>query len=200
MRRHLESAALIEAESIPGVRPPFLRFHPTLAPILWADLEDDERQVLIIARRELPNLLQAVDRALDAGDAEAIDFVAAVNKFLRFFGLTREAARLRALERLAADHRPPLRLGQVFFCAPDEDVRTFKDTVNRYPHQFEQRTLLVSPDDQAVFLSQWKHRQDRVGYVPPITIVKGIDTIEVGGFGLLEMGHGYFAESGPIVD
>ena len=107
---------------------------------------------------------------------------------------------LRALERLAADRRPSLRLGQVFFCAPDEDVRTFKDTVNRYPHESEQRTLLVSPDDQAVFLSQWKHRHDRVGYVPPITIVKGIETIEVGGFGLLEMGHGYFAESGPIID
>ncbi len=107
---------------------------------------------------------------------------------------------LRALERLAADRRPSLRLGQVFFCAPDEDVRTFKDTVNRYPHESEQRTLLVSPDDQAVFLSQWKHRHDRVGYVPPITIVEGIETIEVGGFGLLEMGHGYFAESGPIID
>jgi esterase/lipase superfamily enzyme len=107
---------------------------------------------------------------------------------------------LRALERLAADRRPSLRLGQVFFCAPDEDVRTFKDTVNRYPHESEQRTLLVSPDDQAVFLSQWKHLHDRVGYVPPITIVEGIETIEVGGFGLLEMGHGYFAESGPIID
>jgi tetratricopeptide (TPR) repeat protein len=121
LRRQLESAALIEAESIPGIGPPFLRFHPTLAPILWADLEDDERQVLTtahrqryyalanylyheddknphqaraIARCELPNLLQAVDRALDAGDADAVDFVDSVNLFLRCFGLTREAARL----------------------------------------------------------------------------------------------------------
>jgi tetratricopeptide (TPR) repeat protein len=121
LRRQLESAALIEAESISGVGPPFLRFHPTLAPILWADLKDDERQVLTtahrqryyalanylyhqddknphqardIARRELPNLLQAVDRALDAGDADAVDFVVSVNRFLHCFGLTREAARL----------------------------------------------------------------------------------------------------------
>jgi tetratricopeptide (TPR) repeat protein len=117
----LESAALIEAESIPGIGPPFLRFHPTLAPILWAGLEDDERQALTsahrqryhtlanylydqdstnphqardIARRELPNLLQAVDRALDTGDADAVDFVDSINRFLRCFGLTREAARL----------------------------------------------------------------------------------------------------------
>jgi len=113
LRRQLESAALIEAESIPGVGPPFLRFHPTLAPILWAGLEADERQALTtahrqryyalanylyhedfknphqvrdIARRELPNLLQAVDCALDAGDADAVDFVDSVNRFLRYFG------------------------------------------------------------------------------------------------------------------
>ena len=36
--------------------------------------------------------------------------------------------------------------------------------------------------------------------VPPNTIVDGIETIEVDGFGLLEMRHGYFAESGPIID
>jgi len=121
LRRQLESAALIEAESISGVGPPFLRFHPTLAPILWAGLEADERQVLTtahrqryyalanylynldsknphqvrdIARRELPNLLQAVDRALDACDADAVDFVHSINRFLDCFGLTREAARL----------------------------------------------------------------------------------------------------------
>ncbi len=107
---------------------------------------------------------------------------------------------LRSLERLVADRRPTLRLGQVFFCAPDEDVRTFKDTVNRYPHRFERRTLLVSPDDQAVCLSQWKHGHDRVGSVPPVTVVDGIETIEVGGFGLLALGHGYFASAGPVIE
>ncbi|MEM9368888.1 MAG: hypothetical protein AAGD07_23085 [Planctomycetota bacterium] len=38
LRRRLEEVALIEAESIPGVVPPFLRFHPTLAPMLRASL------------------------------------------------------------------------------------------------------------------------------------------------------------------
>jgi len=32
LRRELEAAALIEAERVPGVGPPFLRFHPTLDP------------------------------------------------------------------------------------------------------------------------------------------------------------------------
>ena len=69
----------------------------------------------------------------------------------------------------------------------------------QYPHKFERRTLLVSPDDQAVFLSQWKHRHPRVGYVPPVTVVDGIETIEVGGFGLLDLGHGSFASAGPVI-
>jgi esterase/lipase superfamily enzyme len=107
---------------------------------------------------------------------------------------------LSALERLAAKGYPPLRLGQVFFCAPDEDVRTFRDKATEFPHHSENRTLLVSPQDQAVFLSQWKHRQDRVGYVPPVTIMPGIDTIEVGGFGLLDLGHGYFASAEPLIE
>ncbi len=121
LRRQLEAAALMEAERIPGVGPPFLRFHPTLAPLLWAGLTPDERteltlahrrryyqlagylyhadrkspdQARAIARRELPNLLQAVDRALAAGDEDAVEFVETVNRFLTVFGRTREAAAL----------------------------------------------------------------------------------------------------------
>ncbi|MCY2990119.1 MAG: alpha/beta hydrolase [Planctomycetota bacterium] len=107
---------------------------------------------------------------------------------------------LSALERLVAKGYPRLRLGQVFFCAPDEDVRTFRDKATEFPHQCENRTLLISPQDGAVFLSQWKHQQDRVGYVPPVTIVPGIETIEVGGFGLLDLGHGYFASARPLIE
>ena len=119
LRRQLEAAALIEPESIPGVRPPYLRFHPTLAPMLWAQLDKDEKarlteayrrryyalagylyredtqnpdQARAIARRELPNLLHAVRQALDAGDPDAVDFVDSVNRFLNNFGMTREAA------------------------------------------------------------------------------------------------------------
>ena len=122
LRRQLEAAALIEPESIPGVRPPYLRFHPTLAPMLWAQLDKDEKarlaeayrrryhalagylyredtqnpdQARAIARRELPNLLHALRQALDVSDADAVDFVNFVNRFLNGFGMTREAALLR---------------------------------------------------------------------------------------------------------
>jgi len=106
---------------------------------------------------------------------------------------------LSALERLAARGLPPLRLGQVFFCAPDEDVRTFADKTRLFPRQCDNRTLLVSPDDKAVALSRWKHQYDRVGIVPPLHPYGGIETVAVTGFGLLDLGHGYFAEAEPVI-
>lgn len=132
LRRRLEAAALIEAESVPGVGPPFLRFHPTLAPMLWASLTPDERDALTLAhrqryyalanylyyedtknphqaraivRRELPNLLHAVHAALDASDADAVAFVDRVNLFLGNFGMTREAALLTQRAEQAGGER-----------------------------------------------------------------------------------------------
>ncbi|MEO1528223.1 MAG: tetratricopeptide repeat protein [Planctomycetota bacterium] len=132
LRRGLEAAALIEAESIPGVGPPFLRFHPTLAPMLWASLSPDERDALTLAhrqryyalagylyhedgknphqvrsivRRELPNLLHAVRAALNARDADAVSFVDRVNRFLNNFGMTREAALLTRRAEQAGGER-----------------------------------------------------------------------------------------------
>ncbi|MCA9063531.1 MAG: alpha/beta hydrolase [Planctomycetaceae bacterium] len=109
---------------------------------------------------------------------------------------------LSALERIVANHEPQLSLGQVFFCAPDEDVRTFRDKSTRFPHRSERRTLLVSPEDNAVFLSREKHGQlPRVGYVSSEgpTIIDGIDTVEVGGFGMFNLGHGYFASAERVI-
>jgi tetratricopeptide (TPR) repeat protein len=121
LRRQLEDAALIEAESLPNIHVPFLRFHPTLQPLLWAQLDcpgrerltlahrqryytlagylyrDDTRnphEARAIARRELPNLLHAVHAALDAGDPDAVDFACSVNRCLSNFGLNQERARL----------------------------------------------------------------------------------------------------------
>ena len=106
---------------------------------------------------------------------------------------------LGALERLAATQRPRLRLGQVFFCAPDEDVRTFADKTGQFPSDSENRTLLVSEQDRAVAASKWLHRHHRVGLIPPVIEFPGIETIAVQGFGILDLGHGYFAEAESVI-
>ena len=130
LRRQLEDAALIEAEALPGIDVPFLRFHPTLQPLLWAGLDAAEQERLglahrrryyalanylygedrrhphqarAIARRELPNLLHAVHAAFAAADPDAVNFADRVNWFLGYFGLRQEAARLTEKARDTAD-------------------------------------------------------------------------------------------------
>jgi tetratricopeptide (TPR) repeat protein len=127
--RQLEAAALIQAEAIPGVRPPFFRFHPTLGPMLWEQLGADDRARLTdahrqryhglanylynqddknphfaraIALRELPNLLHAVEAAFSAQDPGAVDFADSVTKFLNTFGLRRESEQLTARAQAAS--------------------------------------------------------------------------------------------------
>ena len=129
LRRQLEAAALVEPEDLPGVTVPFLRFHPTLAPMLWAQVEfaeqgrlshahrqqyyglasdlyfEDNRnphQARAIAFRELPNLLHAVHAALAESDPDAVAFADRVTRFLSVFGLPREIAALAARSQAAA--------------------------------------------------------------------------------------------------
>ena len=56
--------------------------------------------------------------------------------------------------------------------------------------------MYASPADRAVGVSGWLHGSPRVGLTPPVTVVPGVDTVEVPRFNVFELlGHGYFAES-----
>jgi len=124
LRQQLHAAALLSVENLPEINPPFLRFHPTLAPLLWSELDQAERETLAaahrqryhgladylynedrrephfaraIARRELPNLLFAVRSAFAHNEPQATDFADSLNRFLEYFGLHREQAELAQL-------------------------------------------------------------------------------------------------------
>jgi tetratricopeptide (TPR) repeat protein len=113
----LERTGLIQIEIIENIASPFFRFHPTLAPVLWSRLSVAEQldlrqrhqqhyyglvstlynadtqnphEARSIARRELSNLLWAVQGALEDRSKNAIEFVDRVSKFLYFFGLERD--------------------------------------------------------------------------------------------------------------
>jgi tetratricopeptide (TPR) repeat protein len=129
LRRQLEAAALVEAENLTGVTVPFLRFHPTLAAMLWAQVEPKEQnrlsrahrqryydlasylcgedrrnphRIRVIAFRELPNLLHASHAALAEGDPDSVDFADSMTKFLSLFGLSREISTLGARSQAVA--------------------------------------------------------------------------------------------------
>jgi tetratricopeptide (TPR) repeat protein len=124
VRQQLAAAGLIQAEMLPNVTVPYLKFHPTLAPALWSELLPEMQQELLtrhhrtyyelsvglyqldqqspnaarsIVLRELPNLLFAVRGAIAAEEEWAIDFVDNVNLFLGFFGMNRDRADLSQL-------------------------------------------------------------------------------------------------------
>jgi tetratricopeptide (TPR) repeat protein len=119
LKTALLRTGLLQAEIPAGFNSPFLRFHPTLAPVLWGRLTAEEQGELrlrhqqqyyefvntlyhfdvenpavtrSIVGRELPNLLWAVNGALDDRAENAVDFVDRVNRFLDFFGLKRDRA------------------------------------------------------------------------------------------------------------
>ncbi len=117
LRVRLEGAGLVTVEVLPNISVPYLKFHPTLAPVLWGTLEISQQELLkqrhqeryyalsrylynsdqknpiearSIAKRELPNLMKAVRSALDAADENAVDFVNQVNWFLDYFGMNHD--------------------------------------------------------------------------------------------------------------
>ena len=131
LRRQLESAGLLRAESLEhvGVGVPFLKFHPTLARVLWASLGEGEQEALqqrhreryyalsrwlyyeddknphaarAIVQRELPNLLVAVRGALTVGKEWAVDFVVNMNQFLAYFEMNGDKADLTQRVETAA--------------------------------------------------------------------------------------------------
>jgi tetratricopeptide (TPR) repeat protein len=111
LKAALLRTGLVQVEDIGRL---FLRFHPTLAPVLWERLTDEDQgelrlrhqqeyyalvtslyvedsqnpeAVRVIARRELANLLWAVNGSLDDRSENVLDFVDRVNLFLDYFGL-----------------------------------------------------------------------------------------------------------------
>ena len=103
---------------------------------------------------------------------------------------------LRAIQRIMAQASATagVRFGQVLLAAPDLDAGHFRNLAALYPRVSERTTLYVSAGDRALEASRRLHRFDRVGYAPPITVVDGIDTVEVSGLDLSLLGHRDFAE------
>jgi esterase/lipase superfamily enzyme len=108
------------------------------------------------------------------------------------------------MQRIQGDaaQRARVRFGQVFLAAPDIDADVFRDLAQVYLDLAERTTLYASPRDRAVAMAQWLYDAPRAGFTPPVTIVDGIDTIEVPAmreFSLLDLGHSYFAEAAGVL-
>jgi esterase/lipase superfamily enzyme len=108
---------------------------------------------------------------------------------------------LRAIDRIAASAaaRSQTPFDQIILAAPDVDYDTFRRLSVAYRQIARRTTLYVCAKDRAVEASQWIHDYARAGLVPPVTIVPGIDTINVSNLDLTLLGHGYIAEARELL-
>ncbi|MBW4670837.1 MAG: alpha/beta hydrolase [Cyanomargarita calcarea GSE-NOS-MK-12-04C] len=108
---------------------------------------------------------------------------------------------LRAMQRILAQVQVEsgISFGQIFLAAPDVDPDLFQELAAAYRNLAERTTLYVSAKDKALATSGIIHDHPRVGFFPPITVVEGLDTVEVSNIDLTLLGHGYFADARDLL-
>lgn len=108
---------------------------------------------------------------------------------------------LRAMDTIsrAAALATPIRFGQIFLAAPDVDAQLFDRLAVAYGALATRTTLYVTRNDKAIGLSKKMHQFARVGLVPPVSVVPGIDTIDASNVNLGLLGHSYAAEVRPVL-
>lgn len=108
---------------------------------------------------------------------------------------------LRAVRTIADDSalNQRIKFGQIVLAAPDVDARLFRQLGPAYPLLSQRTTHYVSPRDRAVGLSRWLHGHDRAGFAPPLTLVQGIDTIQVPKLNSEFFGHNFFASAEALL-
>jgi esterase/lipase superfamily enzyme/predicted acylesterase/phospholipase RssA len=108
---------------------------------------------------------------------------------------------LRAVNRIAqkAQERTGVMFGQIILAAADVHAKTFRRLATAYNSVARQTTLYISEHDRAVETSYRLHSFPRVGLMPPVCIVPGVDTISVSNLDVSYLGHGYVAEARGVL-
>ena len=148
---------------------------------------DQER--IEASEREIADFL--VRMARESG-AEAVHIIA---HSMGNRGLARAVQRITSR---AAD-LSGVRFGQIILAAPDVSVDLFRDLAAVYPTLCERTTMYTSARDRALAMSKFLQDADRAGFTPPVTVVGGIDTVEVTDIDVTILGHGYYAEAEPVL-
>jgi esterase/lipase superfamily enzyme len=110
---------------------------------------------------------------------------------------------LRALQAILARSArlagKPFR--QIVFAAPDVDQDSFRRLAAAHRTLAERATLYVSAHDRAVASSGLLSMAPRAGFTPPVTVIDGLDTVDVTDVDLTLLGHGYYgAAQGVLYD
>lgn len=108
---------------------------------------------------------------------------------------------LAAITRIAAmaGQLSGRRFGQFLLAAADVDAEVFQNKAGACSAIGTSTTLYVSPSDFALNMASRISAFPRAGRSPPVSIVDGIDTIDVGRLEHDFLGHGYVAEDRSVL-
>jgi esterase/lipase superfamily enzyme len=109
---------------------------------------------------------------------------------------------LRAMQQIvhAAAKASAKPFGHIIFTAPDVNAAVVRDLAKAHQVLAERTTLYLSSHDLALKGAGLIYAGPRAGFVPPVTIVEGIDTVEVSDVDLSNMGHGYYGEAQAVLN
>jgi esterase/lipase superfamily enzyme len=99
----------------------------------------------------------------------------------------------------AREHLADVKFGQIILAAPDIDIELFRQLAYVYPMCSDKTTMYISSRDQALATSMWIHNNQRTGYSPPVTVYRGIDTVEATSVDVGLLGHGYYAAAAALL-
>jgi esterase/lipase superfamily enzyme len=107
---------------------------------------------------------------------------------------------LRSIDKIATTFQGQAKpFNQIILAAPDVASTLFKNEAIAYQNIAERTTLYVSRKDKSLLLSNQIHQNARTGFSPPVTIVPGIDTIDVSNVDLSLLGHGFMADDRDVL-
>jgi esterase/lipase superfamily enzyme len=106
---------------------------------------------------------------------------------------------LAAIARSRGESAAPL-FNQVVLTAPDIDAGVFLNLAQAVRKGAERTTLYASSNDVALNASKKIHGAPRLGEAGPnITVIDGIDTIDVSAVDTSFIGHGYYADNRTVI-
>ena len=114
------------------------------------------------ARASIPAFTQLIELLAANTDARQIDILAySAGAEIASAGLAQLGLRDTGESREALKRR--LRLGQVYYAAPDADTRTFADDIRHYIDLPERVSVSANLNDSALAFAQFRHRASRAG-------------------------------------
>ena len=107
---------------------------------------------------------------------------------------------LEALRALQQRNAAPTNLSQLILTAPDVNVVRFTQLMTHLRTLARRTTLYASKNDKALRASKWFHDYPRAGQAGrSLTVLPGVDTIDVSAVDTSFTGHAYFGDNTSVV-